>query len=167
MQCSGLFLAMPARTSLQKVLAIYRFRSLNRSIFHRSGPWIMPYALLADLVLILHATFILFVVFGGLLVFWRRHLIWLHIPAAAWGILIELRGWICPLTYLENDLRAASGDSGYAVGFIEHYLVPLVYPPALNHDIQILLGLAVLLVNTVIYALLWYKLRNKPDSLPH
>jgi hypothetical protein len=120
----------------------------------------MPYALLADLVLILHATFILFVVFGGLLVFWRRHLIWLHIPAAAWGILIEFRGWICPLTYLENDLRAAGDGSGYAGGFIDHYLVPLVYPPALNHEIQVLLGLAVLFVNAVIYFLIWRKWRR-------
>ena len=119
----------------------------------------MPYALLADLVLILHATFILFVVFGGLLVFWRRRLIWLHIPAAAWGILIEFRGWICPLTYLENDLRTAAGGSGYAGGFIDHYLAPLVYPSALSHETQVLLGLAALFVNAVIYALVWRKLR--------
>ena len=117
----------------------------------------MPYALLAELVLVLHATFILFVVFGGLLVFWRRRLIWLHIPAAAWGILIEFQGWICPLTYLENDLRAAAGGSGYAVGFIDHYLVPLVYPSALTHEIQVLLGLAALLINAVIYALVLVK----------
>lgn len=120
----------------------------------------MPYSLLADLVLILHATSILFVVFGGLLVFWRRLLIWLHIPAALWGILIEFRGWICPLTYLENDLRAASGGSGYAGGFIDHYLVPLVYPPALNHEIQVLLGLAVLFINAVIYFMVWRKWRR-------
>ena len=125
----------------------------------------MPYALLADLVLVLHATFILFVVFGGLLVFWRRRLIWLHVPAAAWGILIEFQGWICPLTYLENDLRAAAGRSGYAVGFIDHYLVPLVYPSALTHEIQVLLGLAVLIINVVIYTLVWHKLRTRPDRL--
>ena len=125
----------------------------------------MPYALFADLVLVLHATFILFVVFGGLLVFWRRRLIWLHVPAAAWGILIEFQGWICPLTYLENDLRAAAGRSGYTVGFIDHYLVPLVYPSALTHEIQVLLGLAVLLINAVIYTLVWRKLRTRPDRL--
>ena len=125
----------------------------------------MPYALLADLVLVLHATFILFVVFGGLLVFWRRRLIWLHVPAAAWGILIEFQGWICPLTYLENDLRAAAGRSGYAVGFIDHYLAPLVYPSALTHEIQVLLGLAVLIINVVIYTLVWHKLRTRPDRL--
>lgn len=125
----------------------------------------MPYALLADLVLVLHATFILFVVFGGLLVFWRRRLIWLHLPAAAWGIVIEFQGWICPLTYLENDLRAAAGSSGYATGFIDHYLVPLVYPSGLTHEIQILLGLVVLIINTVIYTLVWRKLRTRTDRL--
>jgi len=127
----------------------------------------MPYALLADLVLVLHATFIVFVVLGGLLVFWRRRLIWLHIPAAAWGILIEFQGWICPLTYLENDLRTAAGRSGYGVGFIDHYLVPLVYPSALTHATQVLLGLAVLFVNAVIYALVWRKLRSKKGAGPN
>jgi hypothetical protein len=126
----------------------------------------MPYVLLADLVLVIHATFILFVVFGGLLVFRRRRLIWLHIPAAAWGILIELQGWICPLTYLENDLRTAAGRSGYAVGFIDHYLAPLVYPSALGHATQVLLALAVLFINAVIYALVWRNLRTRPDRLP-
>ena len=119
----------------------------------------MPYALLADLTLVLHATFILFVVFGGLLVFRHRRLVWLHVPAAAWGILIEFQGWICPLTYLENDLRAAAGEGGYDAGFIDHYLAPLVYPAALSHSIQIMLGLAVLFINAVIYALVWRKLR--------
>jgi hypothetical protein len=117
----------------------------------------MRYALLADLVLVLHATFILFVVVGGLLVLWRRRLAWLHIPAAAWGILIELRGWICPLTYLENDLRLAAGESTYAGDFISHYLAPLVYPSGLTHEIQVLLGLAALLVNAAVYALAWRK----------
>lgn len=125
----------------------------------------MPYALLADLVLVLHATFILFVVFGGLLVLWRRCLMWLHIPAAAWGIVIEFLGWVCPLTYLENDLRTAAGGSGYAAGFIDHYLAPLVYPAALTHATQVLLGLAVLLVNAVIYALVWRKSRSRGGRL--
>lgn len=122
----------------------------------------MPYALLADMVLVLHALFVFFVVLGGLLVLWRRRFIWLHIPAAVWGILIEFRGWICPLTYLENDLRTAAGGSGYAVGFIEHYLVPLVYPSELTHEIQVLLGLAVLFINALIYALVWRRLRARP-----
>ncbi|MDH3902059.1 MAG: DUF2784 domain-containing protein [Xanthomonadales bacterium] len=119
----------------------------------------MPYALLADLTLILHATFILFVVFGGVLIFWRRGLVWLHIPSALWGALIEFQGWICPLTYLENDLRAMAGSHGYTGGFIDHYLVPLVYPSGLTSDLQFLLGLAVLVINAIIYTLVWRKLR--------
>jgi hypothetical protein len=115
----------------------------------------MPYALLADLVLLLHATFILFVVLGGVLVFWRRGVAWLHIPCAGWGVLIELQGGICPLTYLENDLRAAANTGGYTGGFIEHYLVPLVYPSGLTPSAQVLLGLAALLINLVIYSLVW------------
>ncbi|HEY5774497.1 MAG TPA: DUF2784 domain-containing protein [Xanthomonadales bacterium] len=121
----------------------------------------MPYALLANLVLILHATFILFVVFGGLFALWRRGVVWLHVPAALWGMLIEFRGWVCPLTYLENDLRAKAGGGGYTSGFIEHYLMPLVYPAALGPETQVILGLAVLLVNTVIYTLVWRKLRHR------
>ena len=120
----------------------------------------MPYALLADLVLILHATFIVFAIFGGLLVLWRRQFIWLHVPAASWGVVIELRGWVCPLTYLENDLRVTAGGRGYAGGFVDHYLVPLVYPPALTHETQIMLGLALLLVNVFIYTLVWRKFRT-------
>ena len=120
----------------------------------------MPYALLADLVLLLHATFILFVVFGGLLVFWRRRVAWLHVPCAIWGMIIELQGWICPLTYLENDLRIAANTSGYDGGFIDHYLVPLVYPAGLTPGIQVLLGFAVLFVNAVIYIMVWRKAKR-------
>jgi len=123
----------------------------------------MPYALLADLVLVLHAAFIVFVVLGGLLVLWRRHFAWLHIPAAGWGILIEIKGWICPLTFLENDLRQAVGGSGYEGGFVDHYLAALVYPEALTHETQIVLGLAALLVNVLIYTLVWR--RSGPGDL--
>jgi hypothetical protein len=127
----------------------------------------MPYALLADLMLLLHAAFILVVVFGGLLVFWRRGLAWFHVPCAVWGILIELQGWVCPLTYLENDLRAAANNSGYADGFIDHYLMPLVYPSGLTSDTQFLLGLAVLVVNVIIYTLVWRDIRAKSNRLLH
>lgn len=113
----------------------------------------MPYTLLADLVLLLHAIFILFVVIGGVLVFWRFSFALIHVPCAVWGVLIELQGWICPLTYLENKLRITAGASGYAGGYIDHYLIPLVYPPGLTADTQFLLGLAVLLINIIIYAL--------------
>ncbi len=121
----------------------------------------MPYALLADLTLILHAIFILFVVFGGALAFWRPGFAWLHIPCAVWGVVIELRGWICPLTYLENDLRITAEGGGYTGGFIDHYLVPLVYPPGLTPGTQVLLGLAVLLINVFIYTLAWHRARAR------
>lgn len=121
----------------------------------------MPYALLADLVLLLHAAFVVFAVLGGLLVLWRAGLAWLHIPCAAWGALIEFCGWICPLTYLENDLRTAAGGSGYAGDFIGHYLLKLVYPQGLTPSIQIMLGLAVVLVNLHIYTLAWFRMRAR------
>ena len=127
----------------------------------------MPYALLADLTLLLHATFILFVVFGGLLVFWRNLLAWFHIPCALWGMLIEFQGWICPLTYLENDLRTAAGRSGYDSGFIDHYLVPLVYPSGLTPELQLQLGLAVLLINVIIYTLVWRRVWIKSKRISH
>jgi hypothetical protein len=119
------------------------------------------YALLADLVLLLHAAFVVFVVLGGLLVLWKRKLAWLHIPCAAWGALIEFRGWICPLTYLENDLRVAAGGSGYEGDFIGHYLAQLVYPPGLTSGMQLLLGTSVILINVVIYTLVWRRARAK------
>lgn len=121
----------------------------------------MPYVLLADLMLLLHAAFIVFVVLGGLLLFWRRDVAWLHVPAALWGMLIEFKGWVCPLTYLENDLRAAAGAQGYTGGYIDHYLIPLIYPSGLTSDAQMILGLAVLIINTVIYTLVLSKSRAK------
>ena len=123
------------------------------------GVRLVTYALLADLVLVSHAIFILFVVLGGVLVLWRRGMVWVHIPCAAWGILIEFKGWVCPLTYLENDLRAAAGAGGYAGGFIDHYLLPLIYPSALTPGMQVLLGSAALIVNVIIYALVWRGIR--------
>ena len=111
----------------------------------------MPYRLLADAVLVLHLGFVIFVVLGGLLVLRRPKLIWLHVPAAAWGVLIEFLGWPCPLTPLENHLRRRGGEAGYEGGFIEHYLVTLLYPSGLSRETQWLLGTAVLLINVVIY----------------
>lgn len=121
----------------------------------------MLYSLLADLVLSLHMVFILFVVFGGLLVLWRPGMAWFHVPCAVWGILIEFQGWVCPLTYLENDLRTAANTRGYAGGFIDHYLVPLVYPSGLTPGTQVLLGLAVLFINAMIYTLVWRKAKQR------
>ena len=112
----------------------------------------MAYRILADTVLVIHLSFILFVVAGGFLVRWRSGVAWVHIPAVAWGALIEFMGWICPLTPLEIWARSRAGETGYTGGFIEHYLLPVVYPSALTHEVQIALGALVLIVNLFIYA---------------
>lgn len=118
--------------------------------------------LAADLVVLLHLGFILFVVFGGLGVKYAPRLAWLHLPAAAWGALVELRGLYCPLTDWENALRRRGAEQGYADSFIEHYLLPLIYPAALGEKLQLLLGLAVLLINGGVYGwLLWRRLRPR------
>lgn len=118
----------------------------------------MTTAILADLLVLLHLAFILFVLFGGLLVLRWRRLLWLHLPVVAWGAAIEFVGWVCPLTPLENRLRAAAGDAGYGGGFIEHYLIPLIYPADLTRELQWLLGAVVLVVNAVVY---WRVLRGR------
>jgi uncharacterized protein DUF2784 len=120
------------------------------------------YRLLADLVLVLHLGFILFVALGGILVRWRRPAAFVHLPCAAYGAAIELWGWTCPLTPLENRLRGLGGEPGYTGGFIEHYLVPLVYPDPLTHGMQLLLGLLVVVANAGIY--LWALRRRAPPA---
>ena len=120
----------------------------------------MPFAVLADMVVVVHALFVLFVVFGGLAVLRWRQLAWFHLPAAVWGVAIELGGWLCPLTYLENYFRRLGGASGYSGTFIEQYLEPLLYPLGLTEQSQIFLGLAAFLVNFAIYARLWWICRN-------
>ena len=114
----------------------------------------MPYALLADAVLVLHGLFILFVLVGGLLVWRRPRLGWLHLTAVVWAVWVAWAGWICPLTPLENALRRAAGQASYGGSFIEHYLLPLVYPEGLTRGVQIGLGVGVALLNLVVYALL-------------
>ena len=105
----------------------------------------------ADVIVLLHLAFILFVAVGGLFVLRWPKLAWAHLPAVVWGALIELAGWICPLTPLENRLRAAAGDAAYAGGFIDRYLMPIVYPVGLTRGMQLALGAAVIAVNLVIY----------------
>lgn len=114
------------------------------------------YGTLATLVVIIHLLFILFVVFGGLLVFWKPWMAWVHLPVAAYGILIEWIGWVCPLTPLENRWREQTGADGYAGGFVEQYLLPLIYPPGYSRKVALVLGALVLLTNVVIYGIyLW------------
>lgn len=115
----------------------------------------MTAALAADLVLLFHLAFILFAGFGGLMVLRWPHLAWLHLPAMLWGANIELAGdLVCPLTPLENALRHAAGQAGYSGGFVEHYILPLVYPPGLTRTIQIWIGLFVIALNLAAYSAL-------------
>ena len=107
----------------------------------------------ADLLVALHFAFILFVMFGGLLVLRWRWIVWLHLPAVIWGALIEFRSGVCPLTPLENHLRELAGEAGYTHSFIEEYIAPIVYPMGLTPHIQIYLGVGVIVINLIIYAL--------------
>jgi hypothetical protein len=111
--------------------------------------------LLADAVLLLHLGFIVWVGAGGLAVLRWPRLAFLHLPAVLWGAGIEFTGAICPLTPLENALRRQAGEAGYAGGFIEHYLLPLIYPDALTETVEWLLGALVLAINGPIYWMLW------------
>ena len=115
----------------------------------------MAYRALADLVLVLHLAFIVFVVLGGLLALrWRLAPV-IHLPAAFWGAFVEVSGRICPLTPLENSLRRAAGEAGYPGGFIEHYLLATIYPAGLTREVQLALGGLAIATNLIIYAWVW------------
>jgi len=120
----------------------------------------MPYSLLADAVLLIHLTFILFVMLGGLLLLRWPRLAWLHLPAVAWGIFVEFSGRICPLTPLENDLRQRGGEAGYGGGFIEHYVTALIYPDGLSRTVQFVLGGIVIAVNVAMYWMLARRMKR-------
>lgn len=117
----------------------------------------MSYRLMADTVVVIHFAFTIFVLLGGILAIWWRKVVWLHIPAAVWGVLIEFAGWICPLTPLENRLRVKGGEAGYPGGFVEEYILPVIYPAGLTREIQIILGILVITVNLVIYWKVFHK----------
>ena len=120
------------------------------------------YLLLADLILLIHLSFVIFVLIGGLLVIRWHRLAWLHLPALSWGLYIEFSHGICPLTPLEIRLRELAGADPYTGGFIAHYLVPLIYPAGLTPETQWWIGLGILLLNGVIYAWFWF--RRKPEQ---
>jgi len=124
----------------------------------------MIYRILADLTLAVHFAFIVFVVVGGLLVAWRRWVAWVHIPAALWGALITLIGWVCPLTPVENHFRRLGGQAGYTESFIEHYLVSVIYPQGIGDRGWLALGMAVVVVNLLIYG--WILLRARRGGGP-
>lgn len=116
--------------------------------------------LVADTLLVLHFLFIAVVVAGGLLALRWPRVAWAHLPCAAWGAWIELSGWICPLTPLENAFRRQAGEAGYPGGFIEHYVVELVYPAGLTRGIQLALALLVVVLNVAVYATLVRRVRR-------
>lgn len=115
----------------------------------------MVYRALADLVVILHLGFVLFVILGGLLALRWPRAAWFHLPAAIWGAGIEFFQGICPLTPLENHFRRLGGEAGYAGGFVEHYLLPVLYPAGLSQNVQWGLGIFVVFLNVAIYTVVW------------
>ena len=121
----------------------------------------MTARLLADALVAVHLAFIVFVVAGGLLALRHRGWAVLHLPAVAWGAFTEFTGTVCPLTPLENSLRRGAGDAGYAGGFMEHYVIPLIYPEALTPRLQVVLGLAAIAINLVVYAVVWRGLHRR------
>jgi hypothetical protein len=120
------------------------------------------YGVLADLVVLSHLGFVVFVAFGALLVLRWPRVAWVHLPCAAWGAFVEFAGWICPLTPLENRLRRIAGEAGYEGGFIERYVLPALYPDELTRGVQVTLGLMVIVVNVAIYAWVWRRLHAHP-----
>jgi len=121
----------------------------------------MTYRIAADFVVVIHFAFIAFVVFGALLVARWGWLVWLHLPAFAWGLIVETTGRLCPVTDIENALRAKAGQSGYPGGFIDHYLLAIIYPAGLTREMQLALALAVFAINALIYAWLYRRRRNR------
>jgi hypothetical protein len=115
------------------------------------------YFILADLLVLLHFVFVLFVMLGGLLVLCWPRIAYLHLPAAAWGVLIEFTGWICPLTPLEHQLRSLGGGESYRGGFVEHYILRILYPSGLTRGVQLILGTLVLVLNISIYLYLYLR----------
>lgn len=120
----------------------------------------MSFRIAADAVLLLHAAFVAFVTLGALLALRWRRVMWVHVPAMAWGVLAESTARICPLTYVENTLRIHAGDAGYGGSFIEHYVLRMLYPDGLTVTTQIKLALALIAINAVIYAWVFWPRRR-------
>ena len=120
----------------------------------------MIYRILADTTLVIHLAFIVFALLGALLVHLKSQWMFLHIPALAWGTAVECMQLECPLTSLENFFRHSAGQQGYQAGFIEHYLLPIIYPPGLDANTQVVLGTVLVMVNFLIYGLWVYRQRR-------
>jgi Protein of Unknown function (DUF2784) len=124
----------------------------------------MFYRLSADVVVFLHLAFVVFVIAGGLLVFRWRWIAWLHLPAVLWAALLEFYGWLCPLTPLEQKLRACAGQTGYGGGFVEHYILPVLYPAGLDESVQFQIGSLVIAVNIAVYGWLLWRLKSQENT---
>ena len=143
-------------------------RTLERSnrLERTARGTVMIYGVLADLVVITHFLFILFMAVGGLLALRWRWFPWVHLPAAVWGVLLEFGGWYCPLTPLERWLRIRGGSVGYEGSFVEHYVLPVLYPSELTREIQIVLGLVLVGLNVIVYLLVWRARSRRMLSAP-
>jgi len=125
----------------------------------------MLYDLLATAIVLLHFSFVLFVVGGGLLLYKWPWLAWLHLPAVIWAALLEFNSWVCPLTPLEQQLRSAAGQAGYSGGFVDHYLLALLYPVGLDGNMQVILGSLVVVINVLVYGVLgWHRKGRRPPA---
>ena len=124
------------------------------------------YEFAADLTLIVHFAFIIFVVFGALLFFVSTKIIYVHVPALIWGIYIEITHSICPLTYLENWFLQKANLATYSEGFIQNYLVPIVYPTNLTVDLQTYLAIVLIVANMIMYGLIISKSKKKLSTFP-
>ena len=120
----------------------------------------MFYRILTDSIVAIHLLFIIFVIFGSFLVLYKKWFVWIHIPAAIWGACVELFGWYCPLTPLENWFRSGGDRMTYEGGFIEHYLIPIIYPENLTRNMQIVLGLSVIVINIVVYFIVLSRIKK-------
>jgi hypothetical protein len=121
----------------------------------------MAYRILADFLVVVHLAFVLFVVLGGLLVLWRFRIAFFHLPAAVWGVLIELGGWVCPLTPLEVRARVLGGQAGYTGGFVEHYIIPIIYPSGLTREHQVWMGIVVGILNLGVYGVVAWRIARE------
>jgi hypothetical protein len=122
--------------------------------------------LAADGLVLLHGLWLVFVVLGALLALRWPRASWAHVPAVVWGALIEFQGWVCPLTPWENRLRRLGGEEGYAGGFIDRYVTAFLYPEGLTREIQIALGVGVLVLNALLYGWVWRRRRHRRGSTP-
>jgi hypothetical protein len=124
----------------------------------------MSYRVMADLIVVFHLAVVVFVIAGGLLLLWRRWVAWVHLPVVAWVIFAECFQRMCPLTFLENSLRDRGGGEAYQGDFVSHYIVPVLYPDGLTWRIQVALGIAIFVINVVVYAIAFGRKASPPPQ---